>query len=204
MPFRLAPGTWRRFTLKRDAMLAGTSHDPYTSSYHELSAAKVQSIFDTCKFWSSKCIKNLFSLLRRDKIRALAQVFRVKKWYLLFDPSWWRMIFIVLRLKLLLGLSGANFLCPLRHIPTFSPYFVAISFPCRNNFDKNLANFLESAQNSRTFASVIWFSYVICSFCISCFRLLVSNVAYGVRWEASPFAVIYSAKKGKILCGFRI
>ena len=116
MPFRLAPGTWRRFTLKRDAMLAGTSHDPYTSSYHELSAAKVQSIFDTCKFWSSKCRKNLFSLLRRDKIRALAQVFRVKKWYLLFDPSWWRMIFIVLILKLLLGLSGAHFFTP----PNFS------------------------------------------------------------------------------------
>ena len=34
-------------------------------------------------------------------------------------------------------------------------YSVAISFPCRNNFDKILANFLESAQNPRTFASVI-------------------------------------------------
>ena len=34
------------------------------------------------------------------------------------------------------------------------PYSVAISFPCRNNFDKNQANFLESAQNPRTFAAV--------------------------------------------------
>ena len=45
------------------------------------------------------------------------------------------------------------------------PYSVAISFPCRNNFDKNQAipcrnnfdknqaNFLESAQNPRTFAT---------------------------------------------------
>ena len=33
------------------------------------------------------------------------------------------------------------------------PYSVAISFPCRNNFDKNQANFLESAQNPRTFAA---------------------------------------------------
>ena len=41
------------------------------------------------------------------------------------------------------------------------PYSVAISFPCRNNFDKNQANFLESAQNPRTFAAS---SYVICSF----------------------------------------
>ena len=172
MPFRLAPGTWRRFTLKRDAMLAGTSHDPYTSSYHELSAAKVQSIFDTCKFWSSKCRKNLFSLLRRDKIRALAQVFRVKKWYLLFDPSWWRMIFIVLRLKLLLGLSGANFLCPLRHIPTLFPYSVTISSPCRNNFNKNQANLLESAQNLRTFASVKVHTFLVFLLHI-CFRLLV-------------------------------
>ena len=41
-------------------------------SFH---AAKIRTIFVTCKFWSSKCRKNLFSLLRRDKIRALAQVF---------------------------------------------------------------------------------------------------------------------------------
>ena len=33
------------------------------------------------------------------------------------------------------------------------PYSVAISSPCRNNFNKNLANFLESAQNPRTFAT---------------------------------------------------
>ena len=44
------------------------------------------------------------------------------------------------------------------------PYSVANSLPCRNNSDKNLANYLESAQNPRTFASVILFSYVICSF----------------------------------------
>ena len=41
------------------------------------------------------------------------------------------------------------------------PYSVANSFLCRNNFDKNLANFLESAQNPLTFAAS---SYVICSF----------------------------------------
>ena len=34
------------------------------------------------------------------------------------------------------------------------PYSVAISSPCRNKSDKNLANFLESAQNPRTFAAV--------------------------------------------------
>ena len=33
------------------------------------------------------------------------------------------------------------------------PYSVAISFLCRNNFDKIQANFLESAQNPRTFAA---------------------------------------------------
>ena len=34
------------------------------------------------------------------------------------------------------------------------PYSVADPFTCRNNSDKNLANYLESAQNHRTFASV--------------------------------------------------
>ena len=38
--------------------------------------AKIRTSFITSKFWSSKCRKNLFSLLRRDKIRAIAQVFR--------------------------------------------------------------------------------------------------------------------------------
>ena len=42
-----------------------------------------------------------------------------------------------------------------RHDLTSSPYSVAISSPCRNNSDKNLANFLKSAQNHHTFASVI-------------------------------------------------
>ena len=42
----------------------------------------------------------------------------------------------------------------LRHAQTLFPYSVAISFPCRNNFDKNQANFLESTQNPRTFAAV--------------------------------------------------
>ena len=41
----------------------------------------------------------------------------------------------------------------LRHDLTPSPYSVANLLPCRNNFDKNQANFLESAQNPRTFAS---------------------------------------------------
>ena len=41
-------------------------------SFH---AANIRSFSITSKFWSSKCRKNLFSLLRRDKIRALAQVF---------------------------------------------------------------------------------------------------------------------------------
>ena len=42
----------------------------------------------------------------------------------------------------------------LRHDQPLFPYSVAIRPPCRNNSDKNLANFLESAQNPRTFASV--------------------------------------------------
>ena len=33
------------------------------------------------------------------------------------------------------------------------PYSVANHSPCRNNSDKNLDNFLESAQNHRTFAA---------------------------------------------------
>ena len=33
------------------------------------------------------------------------------------------------------------------------PYSVAISSPCRNNFYKNLAYFLESAPNPRNFAT---------------------------------------------------
>ena len=42
----------------------------------------------------------------------------------------------------------------LRHTLTLFPYSVAISSPCRNNYDKNLAKFLESTQNPRTFAPV--------------------------------------------------
>ncbi len=38
--------------------------------------------------------------------------------------------------------------------PSF-PYSVAKHQACRNNSDNNQANFLESAQNPRTFASVI-------------------------------------------------
>ena len=34
---------------KRDAMLAGTSHYPFTSSSHDLSVAKVRTILETCK-----------------------------------------------------------------------------------------------------------------------------------------------------------
>ena len=36
--------------------------------------------------------------------------------------------------------------------PSF-PHSVAITLYCRNNSDKKLANFLESAKNHRTFAS---------------------------------------------------
>ena len=41
----------------------------------------------------------------------------------------------------------------LRHTQTLSPYSVANPLSCRNNFDKNQAIFLESAQNPRTFAA---------------------------------------------------
>ena len=68
----------------------------------------------------------------------------------------------------------------LRHVQTLFPYSVAISFPCRNNSDKNQANFLESAQNPLTFAAEIVHTFLVFLLHI-CFRLLVSNVAYGVR-----------------------
>jgi hypothetical protein len=51
--------------------------------------------------------------------------------------------------------DGRGLLLPETTQINISPYSVAISFPCRNNFDKILAIFLESAQNPRTFASVI-------------------------------------------------
>ena len=34
---------------RRDAMLAGTLHFPFTSSIHDLSVAKVRTILETCK-----------------------------------------------------------------------------------------------------------------------------------------------------------
>ena len=40
-----------------------------------------------------------------------------------------------------------------RHSQSLFPYFVAIISPCHNNSDNNIANFLESAQDHRTFAS---------------------------------------------------
>ena len=103
----------------------------------------------------------------------------------------------------LLGLSGALFLCPLRHNLTLFPYSVANPISCRNNFDKNLANFLESAQNPRTFAAVIWILRF--SFCINLvFSYLVSNVAYGVRSDASPFAISTPIKNMGYPCHFSI
>ena len=65
------------------------------------------------------------------------------------------------------------------------PYSVAISFPCRNNFDKNQANFLESTQNPRIFASVkvhtlIVFLLHIC-FSYWLFGFVCNELAYGVR-----------------------
>ena len=54
------------------------------------------------------------------------------------------------------------------------PYSVANSLPCRNNSDKNLANFLESAQQQ--------VHTLFVHFCINLvFSYLISNVAYGVR-----------------------
>ena len=51
MPFKFAPGTRRKFTLMRDAMLAGTSHNPYTSSTHVLLlSAKVGINKETTKY----------------------------------------------------------------------------------------------------------------------------------------------------------
>ena len=64
--------------------------------------------------------------------------------------------FYDIRFRLLfIRAQRSPFLCPLRHAPTLYPYFVANPISCRNNFDKNQANFLESAKNPRTFASVI-------------------------------------------------
>ena len=65
------------------------------------------------------------------------------------------------------------------------PYSVANSLPCRNNSDKNLANFLESAPNHCTFASVkvhtlIVFLLHIC-FSYWLFGFVCNELAYGVR-----------------------
>jgi hypothetical protein len=64
--------------------------------------------------------------------------------------------FIVLDLRLTIrGSAEPHFFAFYDTHNTSPPYSVAISTPCRNNFDKNQAIFLESAQNPRTFASVI-------------------------------------------------
>ena len=49
-------------------------------------------------------------------------------------------------LKLILFTTQSN---------NFHPTLSQITPPCRNNSDKNLANFLESAQNHRNFAIAI-------------------------------------------------
>ena len=53
------------------------------------------------------------------------------------------------------GSQRRAFFMPLRHSQPQFLYSVANPISCRNNFDKNQANFLESAKNPRTFASVI-------------------------------------------------
>ena len=65
--------------------------------------------------------------------------------------------FIILDLRLtILALSGELFFYALydSHNPLF-PYFVAKHQACRNNSDKYLAFFLESAKNFLTFAMSI-------------------------------------------------
>ena len=85
------------------------------------------------------------------------------------------------------------FLCPLRHSLPLIPYSVTNHQPCRNNSDNNLANFLESAVFHRTFASVIWiirlFILHICFMLLVIWFIVSNDLAYGVRWEASPFAI---------------
>ena len=54
----------------------------------------------------------------------------------------------------IIGAQRSPFYALYDTLKPYSPYSVVIRSPCRNNSDKNLANFLESAQNSRTFAAV--------------------------------------------------
>ena len=61
-------------------------------------------------------------------------------------------IFSILRILDIEDMKGILFS---RHTSTLFLHSVANHSPCRNNSDKNLANFLESAKNHRTFASVI-------------------------------------------------
>ena len=65
-------------------------------------------------------------------------------------------------------------------IKSLSTHSVAIFFPCRNNYDKNPANFLESAQNRHTFAAGIDFHTIFCSFLLKIWFLVIG---YLVRNE---------------------
>jgi len=53
-----------------------------------------------------------------------------------------------------MGLSGALFYALYDTLQPLFPYSVVNHSPCRNNSDKKLVKFLESAQNPRTFAPV--------------------------------------------------
>ena len=61
-----------------------------------------------------------------------------------------KLVFMFVAVAAILFMSAIN----LRHKSTSSPHFVAKTSPCRNNFNNNQVDFLESARNPHIFASV--------------------------------------------------
>ena len=127
---------------------------PYTtrSSLLPLFCRKSQQLFST------KGSLRQRALLLSDKLLKFHKIFGGFK----NIPYLCTRLIYLLNLRLTIRLApppvkdGAPFFYTLlRHDLTSLPYSVANHSPCRNNSDKNLAFFLESAKNHLTFASSI-------------------------------------------------
>ena len=102
MPLFLPLNAWRRFTFSCDAMLAGTSHYPYTSSSHDLlSGCKDRHIFWYLQIFEQRKQRKVhFSLLSREKIRWKANYSKDIFSFL------WKFVILYLHLPLAAGMSS--------------------------------------------------------------------------------------------------
>ena len=95
------------------------------------------------------------------------------------------------------------FLCPLRHYLNLFPLLCRKSLPLSQQLRQESGKFFGISQKS-PYLCISYLNLTFVHFCINLFWLLVSNVAYGVRRDASPFAISTPIKNMGYPCHFSI